>query len=554
MPIIEISLKDLSNLVKKKISIEDLKKLSEYSKIEPDKVEGDAVMLEIKDSNRPDLLSAEGIARDLRGILKKETGIKQYKINPSNFVLKKDRGVKKVRPEIVCAVVKNISLDNFAIKQLIQFQEKLCEGFGRKRKEAALGVYDFDRIKWPIRYTSVKPDEIKFAPLDMDDELTPAQIIETHEKGIEYAHLLENAKEYPIIMDAEKNVLSFPPIINSNYSGKVTGDTKNLFIEVTGFNLERISQTLNIVVAALADRGGEIYSVKADGMHYPDFSSKTKSVEINDINNLIGFNLKPKEIIHILERARYNARIIKGNVERTVGSSIEINIPFYRTDIIHPVDIIEDIAIVYGYNNMIPEEPKIATNGSLLKSTKLADKTVSAFTGLEFQEIATLTLSNKEEQFKKMNIPSEEIIEIENPVSLTYSCLRKWLLPSLVNVFSQNTTKTYPQKIFEIGNIVKPNEKSDVKSDTVQKLSAAIASKNSNFTEIKQALDYFLKKFNLECSLKPVEHPSFIEGRAGEIFVGKEKIGLIGEINPKVLLNWKIEVPVSAFEIDLFKI
>jgi len=250
--------------------------------------------------------------------------------------------------------------------------------------------------------------------------------------------------------------------------------------------------------------------------------------------------------VKLLEKARYSA-IIKND-------KIEVTIPFYRTDILHPVDLIEDIAIAYGYNKIVPQELSLFTEGSILESTKKENKIAAVLTGLEFQELATLTLSNKEEQFKKMNLPSEEIIEIENPVSLSYSCLRKWLIPSLMGVLSQNTTKSYPQKIFETGDVTRTDEKSEVKSDTVQKLAVAIANKDANFTEIKQVLDYLSKNLKFEFSLKPTVHPSLIEGRAAEIIKDKEKIGIIGEINPKVLSNWGLDVPVSVLEIDASKL
>lgn len=544
MPLINISLKDLNEVVGKKLKIEDFENISENMKIGIEKSEGDNITLEIKDSNRPDLLSVEGIAREMRGILGKEEGLKRYKINESDFVVKKDWRPIKIRPHIVCAVVKNIRLNDYGIKQIIQLQEKLCEGFGRKRKEAAIGIYDFDKIKWPICYTTTKPDGLRYIPLDMDVALTPKEILEQHEKGKEYASLLAGAKEYPILLDKMNNVLSMPPIINSNYSGKVTDKTKNLFIEVTGFSEERIMQTLNIVVAALADRGGEIYKVRVGKNNYPDFTEKKKKFSIDDVKELLGIELKPKEIVGLLEKARYSAKLLKGNM-------IEVTIPFYRADILHSVDIIEDIAIIYGYNNIKVEEPRVFSEGSLLNSTKLSNKIATTLIGLGFQETASFVTSNKDDQFKKMGIPVEEVIEIENPVSQTYSCLRKWLLPSLMEVLSQNKANQYPQKIFETGEVCRPNNVAETKSENVQKLAIAICGETVGFTEIKQTLDYLSKSLKFDYVLHNSEHQSFIEGRCGDIIRNGKKIGFIGEINPKVILGWGLEMPVAALEIEL---
>jgi len=538
---IEISLKDLKGF----IGNADLEKVQDYSKIEIEQSmeDKDKLIIEVKDSNRPDLLSAEGIARDLKGIFGKEKGLALYKINKSSFALNSEN--PKARPEIVCAVIKNVKLDDHSIKQIIQLQEKLCEGFGRKRKEIALGIYDFDKIKWPITYKSVKPDSIKFIPLEMKESLTPRQILSKNEKGREYACLLEHETEYPLLIDSSGNVLSMPPIINSNYSGKVTEKTKNLFVEVTGFDKNKIMLALNITLAALADRGGEIYSasIKSKGKSFtsPEFKIKTKSFSIEQVNERLGLTLTLKEIISLLEKARYNAKI--------KGKEIEAEIPFYRADVIHAFDIIEDIAIAYGYRNFEPEEPKISTIGSLLKETKKADNIAQLLIGLGFQEILTFNMSNKNDLFKKMNLKEENIIEIENPASQTYTCLRNWVLPSLMNVLSQNTTKTYPQKIFEIGNATELAE-NEVNSETIQKLAIAFSDSRVNFTNIKQILFYLMQNLNAGFEIKESNHPSFIAGRQAEIISGKKVIGIFGEINPKVLASWNIEMPVVALELD----
>jgi len=540
---IEISLKDLKKLAGN-IEIE---KVQQYSKLEIAQSE-DNLIVEVKDSNRPDLLSVEGIARELKGSLGKEKGLAKYTLNRSDFVL--NAGNVGARSEIVCAVIKNIKLDDFAIKQIIQLQEKLCEGYGRKRKEAAVGIYDFDKIKWPILYKQANPDSVKFIPLEMNEELTLRQILARHPTGRDYAKLLENESEYPLIIDSADEVLSMPPIINSNYSGKVTESTKNLFVEVTGFDREKIMLALNIVIAALADRNGEIYSVTINksGKKFasPEFKTKKKTLSVEDVNERLGLNLSAAQIVSLLEKARYSAKANK--------NKIEVETPFYRADIIHTVDIIEDIAIAYGYHNFSVEEPKIFTVGSTLEDTKLSNKVANLMAGLEFQEIMSFVMSNKEDLFKKMDLKEESIIEIENPASQTYSGLRNWLLPSLMNMLSQNTTKNYPQKIFEIGNAVMLNEKSEVKSDTVPKFSAAIASNSANFTDIKQVLDYIMKNLGLEYEFVKSKHSSLIEGRCGEIIINKKKIGILGEVSPKVLSNWNIDVPVAVFEIDVSKI
>lgn len=544
MPIIEINKKDLEKILNKKLDEKQLDELMQYTKVGIEKIEGDIITFEVKDSNRPDLLSVEGIGRELLGMIGKEKGLAYYKASKSDYEVIIDKKVSKVRPEIVCAVVKDLKLNDYGIKQIIQLQEKLCEGFGRKRKEAAIGIYNFDKIKWPIHYTTFKSDEIKFVPLDMNQALSPRQIIQMHEKGKEYANLLEGAEDYPFIIDSEKNVLSMPPIINSDYSGKVTEKTKNVFIEVTGFNFERISQTLNIIIAALADRKGKVFSVALKNKAVtPQLKTKKKNVAIADINERLGIGLKADEIVKLLEKARYSAKIKK--------DKIEVDIPFYRTDIIHPVDLIEDIAISYGYQNIPAEEPRIATIGSVLPETLKEEKIANILVGIGLQELATFNMTNKEDLFKKMNLNNNGTVEIENPTSSTYSCLRNAILPSLMNVLSQNTTTDYPQKIFEIGKAVSVNEKSENRTEERTKLAIAISDSNVGFTEIRQVIDYLLRSLGIEFKIHSSEHKSFIPGRVAELLVKNKPVGIFGEIQPKVLESWKLKMPTAAAEIDL---
>ncbi len=548
MPTIEISKSDLEALCKKKFDIQELQEILENNKISLESQEKDVLTLKIEDTNRADLLSVEGIARQLRGILKKEKGIPIYKINGSNFVVKVDSRVKKVRPYTVCAVVKDLKFDNNFIKQIIQLQEKLTDTFGKKRKEAAIGVYDFDKIKWPINYTAYKPESLAFTPLGMVEMLNLRQILEKHEKGQQYGHLLKDKKEYPIFIDSGKNVLSMPPIINSDYSGKVTEETKNIFIEVSGFNLERISFILNIITSAFAERHGKIYSVEIKdkkSFNTPDFKTRKKIITLKEINSLLGLELKTKQVIELLEKLRFNAKQDK--------EKIIVEIPFNRKDIIHNVDIIEDIASVYGYKNILPIEPKIYTVGSILEETKSNNDLAYSIAGFEFQEILSFVLSNKKEQLENMNLPSdknsEEIIEIQNPVSENYSCLRKSLLPSIMKFFSNNIDKDFPQKIFEIGRIVLSDPSAENKTREENHLCLGVSYAKANLTEATQILHAIFKNKKLE--LKPREHNSFISGRCAEILLNSKPVGIIGEIHPKVLSNWKLRMPVVALEINL---
>ena len=262
MPTIEVSYKDLYGLIGKKLSLKDLEDTVMYAKGKIDAVDGDKLKIEIQDTNRPDLWSAEGLAREIKGRITKEIGLPKYKVSKSSVVVKVYKKVSKVRPLTVCAVVKNLKITSEVLSQMVQLQEKVSVTFGKNRKEVAIGAYDLHKIKPPIRYTTVKPDGIKFAPLEFKKEMTPKEIIEKHPKGKEFGHLLTGYEEYPIFIDSANNVLSLPPIINSEHTGKVTEKTRDLFIECSGFDFKFLIPALNVIIAALIDRGGKLESVK----------------------------------------------------------------------------------------------------------------------------------------------------------------------------------------------------------------------------------------------------------------------------------------------------
>ena len=447
------------------------------------------------------------------------------------------------------------------LKQLIQLQEKLCETFGRKRKEASLGIYDFDKINWPIKYLPKDPMTFSFKPLGMDKEYTLKKILSINEKGKEYGKLIENFKEYPIIIDAKDHVLSMPPIINSDYSGKVTTETKNLFVEVTGNNDRFVESVLNTVVLVLIERGAKIeqvtikYSEKEKRVS-PDIEPNLMKISPEEINSTLGLNLTNKQILDLLEKAGYGVE----ETSRGKVNDIAILIPFYRQDILDARDVIEDIAIAYGYNELEPEMPNIFTIGKVSKDSIVIEKLANLLAGLGSQEISNFILTNKEILFKKMNIktPDErEVIEIANPMSVLYSCMRNALLPEMLDFLTENKNARYPQEIFEIGKTI--NIENQRPKEAIN-LSYVIASSESNFMKIKSVLDLLSNVLGFEYSLEQVKNNSFIEGRAAKILLKKkdskgsdkiEEIGIIGEISPAVLENFNLGMPVTALEMNL---
>jgi phenylalanyl-tRNA synthetase beta chain len=498
--------------------------------------------------NRPDLLSFNGFTRTISSFLGK-SGLKEYKAEAplQNYKVIIDKSVKKVRPYTACAIVKNLNFDDEKIKEIIDIQEKLHCGYGRNRKKLAIGIYPLEKITLPIKFLAKKPEDIKFQPLEFPRVINGKQILSQHPTGREYGNLLEGYEVYPIFEDANKEILSMPPIINSDKTGKISMNTKEIFIECSGFNLEYLKKTLNMIVCCLADMGGKIYSMEIeDNKKYlsPDLNRERKQFSIPDLNKTLGLNLSEKEIKKYLEKmgiALINEK----------DKSIAL-IPCYRTDILHEVDLAEEVAIAYGYENFIPEIPKISTIGKEDKTSILKRKIQDLLIGLGFLEISTYHVSTKEKQFKNLGIKEfkKELIEIIDPKTEN-DILRASLLASSILILSENSDSAYPQKIFELGKVFKNNSNEETGIEEIEKLCISICQEKANFTEIKQVLDYLMRMFNIPYELKETENPSFINGRCGEIIINKKSVGVLGEVSPYVLKNNKIKMPVASLEINL---
>ncbi|MFQ6020715.1 MAG: phenylalanine--tRNA ligase subunit beta [Candidatus Aenigmatarchaeota archaeon] len=536
MVVVEISKQDLLNLIGKELTNKELENNLFLLKIES-KISNDAIECELN-PDRPDMFSVEGIARALKTFLRIDHGIPKYDVADSKVVLNKEKA--EVRPEIACGIVKNIELTDELVKSLMQIQEKLHMTIGRDRKKVAIGVHDYDKIRPPLVYKDV--EDIKFIPLQETKEMSVKEILEKHPKGRDYAHLVKD--KYPMILDQE-GVISFPPIINSERT-KVTKNTKNLFIDVTGTDEKAVNQVLNIMVCNIAERGGKIRTVKVSRKKTPNLEPEKLTIDVEYIDNLLGLGLNENEIKEFLERMGFG-------VTKYKGGKINVLIPGFRSDILHAVDIIEDVAIGYGYDKIEPVLPKIATIGSLSKIEKFSTKIRELMIGLGFQEVMNFVLSNKENNFNKMNI-SEDAIEILNPVSSEYNICRTWILPSLMKVLAANKHREYPQKIFEIGDVILINQEQETKANTIRKISGVISYDNANLTEMKSIVETVLKNLGCKCTIKEYNHSSFIETRIGEIFINEDSVGFFGEIHPEILNNWRLEKPVIAFEIDIEKL
>jgi phenylalanyl-tRNA synthetase beta chain len=545
MPTVTLKKGVLEKLMGKKLPLEELKDRISMLGTDLEKIEGDEIVVEVF-PNRPDMLSEAGFARALSSFIGVKTGLREYSLNSKEgYSVLVDKSVSEVRPFTACAVVKNLRFDDEKIREIIQLQEKLHVTFGRNRKKLAIGIYPLEKVSMPIKYTALKPNEIRFRPLESDEEMTGWEILKSHPAGKEYAKLLEGAKVYPVFIDAEGKILSMPPIINSNDTGKVTEATTSVFIECSGFDFRILSQCLNIIVTSLADLGGKIYEMNLDygkeKKATPELRPVEMDLDIDYINKMIGLKLEEKEVKHLLEKMGFGC---KGK---------KVLIPAYRTDILHQIDIAEDVAIAYGYENFEPEIPNVMTLGEEDSLEVFKNRIAGIVAGMGFLETISYNLTNKEANNDKMLV-KDKLVELENSKTADRSVLRTWLMPSLLQIFSENTNKEYPQDIFEVGTAFSHNNHTETGVGEVPKLAVAIARAEADFTQIKSVLDELMKSLDLKYTLDKENHASMIPGRSAKIVVSKKEVGFIGEVHPRVLEAFGIQMPSAAFELDIGKI
>lgn len=544
MPTININKEIVEELIGKKLPIEKFKDRISMLGTDLESIEGNSITLEIF-PNRPDMLSEQGFARAFSSFIGVKTGLRDYAVKSSGYKVMVDKSVSKVRPFTVCAIVKNIGFTDEKIREIIQIQEKLHVSYCRNRKKAAIGIYPLEQIKLPIHYTAKKPADIKFQPLESNKVMSGSQILSQHPTGRDYGHLLEGCSVYPVFIDANDEILSMPPIINSHKTGKVTENTRNVFIECSGFDLNHLKTLLNIIVTAMADMGGQIYSMEVQypdmKITTPDLKHSTMKLDLPYINSLLGIELKIEQASMLLERMGYGY------------SSGKVSVPSYRADVLHQIDLAEDIAIAYGYENFKEEIPKVATIASESKKERLISKIASILTGFGLIETSTFHLSNEQELNVMMNLELD-MVKIANSATKEYSALRNWMIPSLMRVLKDNLHHEYPQNIFEIATIFQPEQKEETKVKEIKRLSVLLCSPEVDYTKIKQVLDALMRALGLSYSTLDAEHPSFIPGRVGRIVVDGIKLAYIGEIHPSVLSNWNLENPVAALELNIDEI
>ena len=561
MPVVEFAISRINKFFPNK-KLNEILEILPFIGVDIEGINSEIIRIEYN-PNRPDFSSDYGIARSLRGLLGIELGIPEYKLlRKEEYVVMVDPIVKQVRPYIVALVAKKGRLDDMAIKQLINMQEDLHNGIGRRRKKASIGIHNLDVITFPLYYKGVENDSFSFIPLEKTSPNTIREILNGSESGRKHGHILKHATKYPIIIDTKGKVISFPPIINADIS-RVDAKTSNLFVEVTANSQRTADDILAILAITLNDIGFEIQTVlindsvdRTENRYTPILDPLYIDVEIDYINKMLGLDLNAIDISRCLKKSRLEAYVKKQN-----GNIICCIIPRYRTDIIHPIDIVEEVLIGYGVYNLKPDSVASTLTGQRNQLSIYTDAIRESLIGMGLLEVTNFSLIGRKLQYKTTDLnnknnnngkknTNDDSLTVEETKSREHEMLRGSLIPSLLSTLSHNVHEEYPQKLFEIGKIFERQDNNSINEYWCA--GVVIAHTATDFTEIKSIIQTLLKlTFGKDILTKPTTNAVFIKGRCAEIIMNDTTVGILGEVSPAVIENFKIRMPVTSFELNL---
>jgi phenylalanyl-tRNA synthetase beta chain len=519
-------------------------------------------------ADRPDLFDAGGLARALRGTLGIESGLPKYETKPSGITVKVDKSVTdkaSFRPYIACAVMTLPPVDETSLVAIMKLQENLHWGVGRDRKLASIGVYDMAAISGDITYRTIDPDKEPFVPLGVPGrKMTGRQILESHPKGVAYAELLANHKRYPVLVDSKNQVLSMPPIINSEET-KLKQGTTRVFIDVTGISKAAVTKSLDTLVCSLAEIGGTIETVTiidADGKQRmtPDLAPRSKEIDVAEAKRWLGLPLSEDSLASSLRKMRFDVGVATGGspVIQPAGeppAPTRVFYPPYRTDIRHMVDLFEDVAIGYGYANIEPRLVRSMTVGTPRPEESLSDRVRQVLIGLGYSEIMSLPLTTEEHQFERLRIPTpDRYPQVANPKLVAYNVVRTHLMGGLFEALRENRRRPMPVLLFEIDNTVELDAAAETGAAEQRRLALVEIGRESGYATARSVVDALLRELGWKAEYAAIDHPTFVPGRAASFAINGKPIGILGEVHPEVLTNFGLTCPVALAEVTLQRV
>ncbi|MCY4492131.1 MAG: phenylalanine--tRNA ligase subunit beta, partial [Thaumarchaeota archaeon] len=445
--------------------------------------------------------------------------------------------VSRIRPYITGVIARGGKMNGKLLSELISMQEDLHFGICRRRKKSSIGIHDLAGVTFPLKYTTAKRSH-RFVPLNSDNSLDVSQILSDTDVGRNYGDMLKGFEDVPILLDANGDTISFPPIINAS-STTVTTSTRDIFVEVTGINRDGIENVLSVISITLQSAGFTLESVNVSGAKNATPKLAPRIIPLNHtlVAESLGLNMTPREIVTSLRKSRLDATVN--------GDVIKCVIPPYRFDIFGAMDLVEEVALGYGIENITPQLLPPQVLGNFDASSEVLRELEILMVGLGYTEALNSTLTSNDVYNSMLGGKKVKPISVLDSKSAEHTLLRNFILPGLVENLSRNIHAQYPQKLFETGTVF---------HGVAEEINLACISahKNAGFTEIKSVLCSLLETgFGIDIQTRATKNPMFEDGRTAAILAGKQKVGVIGEINSAVLTGKRIRVPVSGFELSL---
>ncbi|MEB3774652.1 MAG: phenylalanine--tRNA ligase subunit beta [Desulfurococcales archaeon] len=516
-------------------SVEELAEDLFRLKCEAEEVEG-YIEVEVN-PDRPDMYAIEGIARAVRGIRRLEKGWTMPPVRESGIRLHVDPPAG--RPYIAAAVVYNYRITEEDLEDLIQFQEKLHDTIGRRRRKIAIGFHDLSKLPHKELYYRELGLDTKMKPLGLDVEVEASWVLGNTEQGRKYGGLALSETGHPFLLSGPQ-VIAMPPVINSNITAVEPG-TRDLFIDVTGTDERLVYKVLDLIVTTLSYREGvEVGLVEVSGApagRTPILRGEARRIPAGYVNKVLGTSLDAGAIAELIGYMRHNAE--------AAGGEVLVEVPPFRVDILRDIDLVEDVAIAIGYEELGPSPPKLYMKGELLPETRLARRIRELLVGLGFTEVLQLTLISP----RLASLAPGGLVEVSNPVQEEYSILRGSLIPSLIATAKANIHRNKPVKFFEIGVTVSRGDNGLVED---LRLGMALMDDEASYEDLQAPLYTLLRLLGIDFTVKPGKHPVLMSGRTAIIESGGE-LGWIGEVDPGVLEREGITYPLVVAELSIDK-
>lgn len=518
-------------------------------------------------ANRYDLLCLEGVVRALLVFQGKLDAPKYSLTKPAKMEqLILDPSVLPVRPHVIGAVLRGVTLDKARYNSFIDLQDKLHQNLARRRTLASVGTHDLDTIVGPFTYQAKDPKEIKFKPLNQTKEFTSAELMDLYSQDSHlkpYVPIISHSSVHPVITDSKGTVLSLPPIINGEHS-KITLATKNILLEVTATDLTKAGVVLDTLVTMFSQYCSQPFTVEpvttvlpsGDALIYPKLPYRTETISSAKVNAMIGVDLSVEKMASLL------TRMCLPSIPS--GDSLSVSIPPTRHDVLHPCDIYEDVAIAHGYNNITKTIPHTLTVAQQLPINKLTDQLREAVAQAGFTEALTFSLCSRDDVSIKIRKDIKDIpaVHIANPKTLEFQVARTNLLPGLLKTVQANRKMPLPLKLFEISDVVLKDPAAEVGARNERHLAAVFYNKSPGFEIIHGLLDRVMQLLevpNLQAgdnstsgySLRQGEEPAFFPGRTADILAYGQVVGSLGVVHPEVITAFDLNLPCSALEINL---